>query len=287
MPFGRELILRGAEERLAPILMTALVTALALLPVVMAGNTAGHEIEHPMAVVILGGLVHLDGAEPAAAAGVPTIRRGAAGHSSRRLTSGSCPYDCGLLRQPAAFNADVTVASSCGSHRLPTVRWRAARLARLLHSRGRHEFEHTRSGVGRRRAAARVAGAPAAAQQTESRIIGTVTDQNGGTLPGVTVTATSKSTGAVRTVVSDEMGRYVVTNLGPGAYQVSIELTGFAPKKQDVTLGVGDIRPVGVALEVAGAERVGHRCRRRRRSSTPAPPGSASTCRPRRSRTCR
>ena len=97
-----------------------------------------------------------------------------------------------------------------------------------------------------------LASAPAAAQQTESRILGTVTDQNGGTLPGVTVTVTAKSTGAVRTVVSDEMGRYVITNLGPGVYQVSIELTGFAPKKQDVTLGVGDVRPVGVALEVAG-----------------------------------
>ncbi len=56
VPFGRDLILRGAEERLAPILMTALVTALALLPVALAGNKAGHEIEHPMAVVILGGL---------------------------------------------------------------------------------------------------------------------------------------------------------------------------------------------------------------------------------------
>ena len=56
MPWGRELILRGAEERLAPILMTALVTALALLPVVINGDAAGHEIEHPMAVVILGGL---------------------------------------------------------------------------------------------------------------------------------------------------------------------------------------------------------------------------------------
>ena len=56
VPFGRDLIRRGAEERLAPILMTALVTALALLPVVLAGSTAGHEIEHPMAVVILGGL---------------------------------------------------------------------------------------------------------------------------------------------------------------------------------------------------------------------------------------
>jgi CzcA family heavy metal efflux pump len=56
VPSGRALILRGAEERLAPILMTALVTALALLPVVLAGSTAGHEIEHPMALVILGGL---------------------------------------------------------------------------------------------------------------------------------------------------------------------------------------------------------------------------------------
>jgi CzcA family heavy metal efflux pump len=56
-PFGRELVLRGSEERLAPILMTALATGLALLPIVMGGNKPGHEIEHPMAVVILGGLV--------------------------------------------------------------------------------------------------------------------------------------------------------------------------------------------------------------------------------------
>jgi CzcA family heavy metal efflux pump len=56
MTFGRALILKGAEERLAPILMTALVTALALLPVVLSRHAAGHEIEHPMAVVILGGL---------------------------------------------------------------------------------------------------------------------------------------------------------------------------------------------------------------------------------------
>jgi len=55
--FGMKLVLRGAEERLAPILMTALTAALALLPLVMAGNIPGHEIEYPMAVVILGGLV--------------------------------------------------------------------------------------------------------------------------------------------------------------------------------------------------------------------------------------
>ena len=54
--FGRALILRGAEERLAPILMTAATAGLALLPLVWRGNIPGHEIEYPMAIVILGGL---------------------------------------------------------------------------------------------------------------------------------------------------------------------------------------------------------------------------------------
>ncbi|HEV3005210.1 MAG TPA: efflux RND transporter permease subunit [Pirellulales bacterium] len=56
-PFGLPLVLRGAEERLTPILMTALATGLALVPLVVAGNRPGHEIEYPMAVVILGGLI--------------------------------------------------------------------------------------------------------------------------------------------------------------------------------------------------------------------------------------
>ncbi len=55
-PFGIGLVLRGALERLAPILMTALATGLALVPLVIAGNKPGHEIEYPLAVVIVGGL---------------------------------------------------------------------------------------------------------------------------------------------------------------------------------------------------------------------------------------
>jgi CzcA family heavy metal efflux pump len=49
--------MRGAEERLTPVLLTALLTALALLPVALRSHAPGHEIEGPMAVVILGGLV--------------------------------------------------------------------------------------------------------------------------------------------------------------------------------------------------------------------------------------
>jgi CzcA family heavy metal efflux pump len=56
-PFGLDLVLRGASERLSPILMTTLCTGLALLPLIVPGSIPGHEIEHPMAVVILGGLV--------------------------------------------------------------------------------------------------------------------------------------------------------------------------------------------------------------------------------------
>ena len=57
VPFGPDLVLRGSVERVGPILMTALATGLALVPLVIAGDAPGHEIEHPMAVVILGGLV--------------------------------------------------------------------------------------------------------------------------------------------------------------------------------------------------------------------------------------
>jgi Cu/Ag efflux pump CusA len=56
-PFGLGLIMRGASERLAPILMTIICSVLALLPIVIGGNIPGYEVEYPMAVVILGGIV--------------------------------------------------------------------------------------------------------------------------------------------------------------------------------------------------------------------------------------
>lgn len=54
---GMALVLQGTEERLTPILMTSLTTGLALLPLIVSGVKPGHEIEHPMAIVIVCGLI--------------------------------------------------------------------------------------------------------------------------------------------------------------------------------------------------------------------------------------
>jgi CzcA family heavy metal efflux pump len=55
--FGLGLVLRGARERVAPIVVTAFTTGLAIVPFVLFGDIAGHEIARPMAIVVLSGLV--------------------------------------------------------------------------------------------------------------------------------------------------------------------------------------------------------------------------------------
>lgn len=55
--FNKEMIIRGSQERLVPVLMTAAVASLALLPLVFAKGQPGSEVLHPVAVVIVGGLI--------------------------------------------------------------------------------------------------------------------------------------------------------------------------------------------------------------------------------------
>jgi CzcA family heavy metal efflux pump len=57
LKFGPELVLRGARERFAPILLTALTITVALAPLLITGSIAGQEIAHPIGVIVLGGLV--------------------------------------------------------------------------------------------------------------------------------------------------------------------------------------------------------------------------------------
>jgi len=56
MEFGREMVIRGSQERVAPVLMTALTTGLGLVPLVLASGQPGKEILYPVALVVLGGL---------------------------------------------------------------------------------------------------------------------------------------------------------------------------------------------------------------------------------------
>ena len=92
---------------------------------------------------------------------------------------------------------------------------------------------------------------PAAAQTTTGTIVGTVTDETGGALPGVTVVVTNTETSLTRTVVSDANGRYAAANLPPGAYELKGSLQGFGSVlRRGITLSVGREAVVDFTLKL-------------------------------------
>jgi hypothetical protein len=91
----------------------------------------------------------------------------------------------------------------------------------------------------------------AAAQSLTGTIQGKVSDEQGGVLPGVTVTLTGK-TGS-QTQVTDAQGAYRFIGLTPGAYNVKAELSGFKPKEQsDIDVGISKTVEVPLGLTVGG-----------------------------------
>jgi hypothetical protein len=92
-------------------------------------------------------------------------------------------------------------------------------------------------------AAVLAAAAPAFAQRTTATIRGTVTDQTGAVVPGVTVTAKNAATGFTRTVTTNTDGIYVLSDLPVGTYSLTAELSGFKTiTKSGMELNVAEVR---------------------------------------------
>lgn len=99
---------------------------------------------------------------------------------------------------------------------------------------------------------------PALGQAGRAEIRGTIVDTGGGVLPGVTVTAIERDTGAQRSATSDGEGRFVIPTLSPGTYSVRVELASFQTQlREGLQLSVGQeltldftLAPAGLAEEV-------------------------------------
>ncbi len=92
---------------------------------------------------------------------------------------------------------------------------------------------------------------PASAQRVTGNIVGTVKDDSGSAMPGVTVTLTGPMINGAQTTVSNDEGFYRFIALPPGAYDVSFTLTGFATlNRQGVKVGVGGTEEIGALMQV-------------------------------------
>jgi hypothetical protein len=93
--------------------------------------------------------------------------------------------------------------------------------------------------------------ASASAQSATGAIQGSVSDQSGAALPGVTVTVVNTSTSTTRTIVTDAEGLFTAELLPVGPYELTTEIQGFEPKKNAVELTVGQTVNLRIQLGVA------------------------------------
>ncbi len=91
---------------------------------------------------------------------------------------------------------------------------------------------------------------PAIALAQTAEVRGTVSDNTGGVLPGVSVTIQNEGTGIARTLVTDEQGAFRAPALQPGPYVVKAELSGFSTETRRLVITVGEVADVKLALSV-------------------------------------
>ncbi len=91
------------------------------------------------------------------------------------------------------------------------------------------------------------------AQTETGRVGGTITDASGAVVPGATITLKSVATGTTRSTVSDEAGRYLIANLVPANYEMTIEMSGFKTTTAKILVTVGSSVAFNAKLEIAGA----------------------------------
>jgi hypothetical protein len=91
----------------------------------------------------------------------------------------------------------------------------------------------------------------AAAQGVRASLLGHVTDESGAAVPGAQVTITNAGTNETRTTETDASGNYVVPQLLPGEYTLSVELTGFKKEiRKGIVLETGQEARIDVSLKV-------------------------------------
>jgi hypothetical protein len=128
---------------------------------------------------------------------------------------------------------------------------------------------------------------PARAQVAQAELRGTVLDQSGAALPGVTISATHVETGTARTTVTSPAGTYVMPALPIGSYTVRAELAGLRRSQRKASGWGSASRDRWTSRSSWRRSPKQSRCRASRRSSTRRNPSSPEKSRRDRSRDCR
>jgi hypothetical protein len=98
--------------------------------------------------------------------------------------------------------------------------------------------------------------APMVVAQTTGAIEGTVTDQSGGTLPGVTVEITSPNLQGTRTATTGNDGRFRFVSVPPGPYKVTAALSGMGAVQKTATVVLGATATVNMQMQVSAKEAI-------------------------------